>query len=254
MKTKMKAKMKAKVILIALAFIASLGFESCTQSDASSLLNDAQGKIVLDFPQITTFTTTASDLKQADIDGLLLMREEEKMAQDVYDSFYGTYGVITFDKISTSETHHTEAVLALINHFGLTDPALGSVGKFSNQAIQTLYNQLIAAGTSSNEALSTGAYIEEYDIADLKKLIAETSNTDILAVYNNLLKGSQNHLRAFVRALYSQGITYKAQILSSTDYSSIISGVNTNGNGNRNGNGNGNGNGNRNGRTGSSKN
>lgn len=220
--------MKTKYLIPAV-ILAAFHFVSCTQSDASSLFDDAQGEIVLDFPQITTFTTTTSDLKQTDINGLLLMREEEKMAQDVYDSFYGTYGVISFDRISTSETRHTEAVLALINHFGLIDPALSSAGKFSNQAIQTLYNQLLAAGTSSNEALSTGAYIEEYDIADLKRLITETSNADILAVYNNLLRGSQNHLRAFVRVLYRQGITYKAQILSSTDYSNIISGVNSTG-------------------------
>lgn len=220
--------MKTKYLIPAVIFVA-FQFVSCTQSDASSLFDDAQGEIVLDFPQITTFTTTSSDLKQTDIDGLLLMREEEKMAQDVYDSFYGTYGVINFDRISNSETRHTEAVLALINHFGLKDPALSSAGKFSNQAIQTLYNQLIAAGTSSNAALSTGAYIEEYDIADLKKLIAETTNPDILMVYTNLLKGSENHLRAFVRVLSMQGITYKAQILSSDDFNAIIAGANSSG-------------------------
>lgn len=220
--------MKTKYLIPAVILVA-FQFVSCTQSDASSLFDDAQGEIVLDFPQITTFTTTSSDLKQTDIDGLLLMREEEKMAQDVYDSFYSTYGVINFDRISNSEARHTTAILALINHFGLTDPALTEPGKFTSTAIQKLYDQLIAAGTSSNAALSTGAYIEEYDIVDLKKLIAETENTDILAVYANLLSGSENHLRAFVRSLAIQNITYSPQILSSTDFNAIIANSNSTG-------------------------
>lgn len=215
--------------LIPLALLFAFQLNSCTQSDASAAFNDAQSEIILDFPQIDSFTTTSSDLKQSEIAGLLLMREEEKMALDVYDKFFGTYGLTTFDRISNSETRHTEAVTALIQHFGLTDPAFSEAGKFSNQSIQTLYNQLIAAGTSSNAALSTGAYIEEYDIADLKKLIAETTNADILMVYTNLLKGSENHLRAFVRVLSRQGITYKAQILSSADFNAIIAGANSSG-------------------------
>lgn len=215
--------------LVPLALLFAFQLTSCTQSDASSAFDNAQSEIIFNFPQIDSFTTTSSDLKQSEIDGLLLMREEEKMALDVYDSFYATYGLATFDRISNSETQHTEAVLALIQYFGLTDPALAEAGEFSNEAIQTLYNQLMAVGTSSNAALSTGAYIEEYDIADLKKLIAETTNPDILMVYTNLLKGSENHLRAFVRVLSMQGITYKAQILSSDDFNAIIAGANSSG-------------------------
>ena len=223
--------MKAKYLISALILVV-FQLSSCTQIDASTLFEDAQGQIILDFPHISTFTTVTNNLKQSEIDGLLQMREEEKMAGDVYDSFFAMYGVINFNRISNSETRHTEAVLSLINYFGLTDPALSTAGKFSNPAIQTLYNKLIAAGTSSNAALSTGGYIEEYDIADLKRLIAETTNTDILTVYNNLLRGSQNHLRAFVRTLSGVGITYKPQILSIADYNTITAGVNSNGFGN----------------------
>lgn len=195
-------------ILIPAILLFTVQFASCTQSDANSLTNDAMAEVIAEFPPNPAFTTNADDLKPSEIEGLLLMREEEKMAMDVYDSFYSTYGVINFDRISNSEMRHTEAVLALINHFGLKDPALSGAGRYSNQAIQTLYNQLIAAGTSANTALSTGAYIEEYDIADLKKLITETTNADLLAVYTNLLRGSGNHLRAFVRTLSRQGIVY----------------------------------------------
>lgn len=220
--------MKPKYITAAV-LIATFLFASCEQNDANSMKSDALEVNINEFAAIPIFTTNANSLTQLEKDGLLMMREEEKMAQDVYDSFYSTYGVINFDRISNSEARHTTAILALINHFGLTDPALTEPGKFTSTSIQKLYDQLIAAGTSSNAALSTGAYIEEYDIVDLKKLIAETENTDILAVYANLLSGSENHLRAFVRSLAIQNITYSPQILSSTDFNAIIANSNSTG-------------------------
>jgi len=213
-----------KPVVLMLAII----FASCEQSELNSLSDDSKGKASTEASSLLIFTTNISSLTQNDIDGLLLMREEEKMALDVYNVFYETYGIVPFNNISDSEKRHTEAVLALINHFGLTDPALTEPGKFANPTFQALYDQLIAAGSSANLALSTGAFIEEYDIADLKKLIAETTNTDIIRVYNNLLEGSENHLRAFVKALASQGVVYSPQILSIEDFDAIIAGSNSN--------------------------
>ena len=54
------------------------------------------------------------------------------------------------------------------------------------------------------EALLVGAAIEEIDILDLQKHIAETNNPEIQNVYNNLLRGSQNHLGAFTRMLLNR--------------------------------------------------
>lgn len=223
--------MKAKFLIPTVIAVAAL-FASCEQ-DPNTMTFDATNVSNDKFAALPVFTTATDSLSlsESEINGLLLMREEEKLAQDVYDSFYSTYGIINFDNISNSESQHTAAILALINYFGLTDPALTESGKFTSAAIQGLYDQLIASGTSANAALSTGAFIEEYDIADLKKLIAETTNTDILAVYSNLLKGSENHLRAFVSALKNRGIVYTPQILSSTDYATIIGASNSNGSG-----------------------
>ena len=218
--------MKTKYLIPAVLLLA-LQFASCEQSEANSLTNESMEVSIDELAAIAAFTTDSNAITQSEIDGLLLMREEEKMAQDVYDSFYSTYKVINFDRISNSETRHTAAILALINHFELTDPALTTPGKFSSTNIQGLYDKLVAAGTSANTALSTGAFIEEYDIADLKKLIAETTNADIITVYTNLLRGSENHLRAFVRTLKIRGIVYSPQILTSTDFATIIAATNT---------------------------
>jgi len=42
-----------------------------------------------------------------------------------------------------------------------------------------------------------------------------------------MLKGSENHLRAFVRTLKIRGVVYTPQILSSTDFNAIIAATNT---------------------------
>ena len=81
---------------------------------------------------------------------------------------------------------------------------------------------LILDSVSEIEALKVGAAIEEIDILDLQKYIAETDNEDIIVVYENLMKGSRNHLRAFVKRLTSSGVTYEPQYLSIEDYQDII--------------------------------
>jgi len=54
------------------------------------------------------------------------------------------------------------------------------------------------------DALRVDALVEEVDIIDLEKYIAQTDNEDLILVYQNLLKGSQNHLRAFSSTLERQ--------------------------------------------------
>jgi hypothetical protein len=132
---------------------------------------------------------------------LQYMREEEKLAHDVYVTLYAKWGLRVFNNISAAEQRHTDAIVTLLNRYGVSDPAAGNaVGVFTNPDLQALYDKLIAQGsTSTAEALKVGVLIEQTDIADLKTHIAETTKADILQVYNNLLAGSQNHLRAFTR-------------------------------------------------------
>lgn len=176
--------------------------------------------------QITdqVFTSSADDLTAADIEGLMLMREEEMLAHDLYTAFFGIWGEASFDRISVSETAHAASVLNLIVYFGLNDPATGEAGLYNNDELQALYNQLLAAGNESAEAaLATGALIEETDIADLQNLIASTGNPDLIRVYTHLLEGSYQHLKAFASLLTAYGIVYQPQVLNEADYTAILS-------------------------------
>lgn len=95
---------------------------------------------------------------------------------------------------------------------------------FKNETLQDLYNTLIDQGcVSLIEALEVGALIEEIDILDIQNELDEhVDNQDVTFVYDNLLKGSRNHLRAFVRNLSRQGVEYTPQKLSEEQYLAII--------------------------------
>ncbi|MBN1810294.1 MAG: DUF2202 domain-containing protein, partial [Anaerolineae bacterium] len=157
--------------------------------------------------------------------GILFMREEEKLARDVYLTLYDRWGMQVFSNIAGSESTHMDAVKTLIDRYELDDPVEGKeIGEFANQELQALYDQLVEQGSRSLvEALQVGAAIEEIDILDLDEYIAQTDKPDIQLVYGNLLRGSRNHLRAFVSGLERQGVTYAPSYLSPEQFEEIVS-------------------------------
>jgi hypothetical protein len=139
----------------------------------------------------------ASDLNAEEAAGLLFMREEEKLARDVYNQMFTLWGTQKFQNIASSEQQHMDQIKLLMDRYTLTDPALAP-GQFTDANLQALYNQLIAQGSiSQTEALKVGALVEQTDIADLQARLAKTDNADIQLVYNNLMNASYNHLAAF---------------------------------------------------------
>jgi len=166
------------------------------------------------------------DLNDAEKAGLIFMREEEKLAKDVYKTLFEQYEEKIFQNIARSEDRHTNAVLRLINRYDLEDPVKSDdIGVFVNQDLQGLYNALVAKGSANLvNALSVGAEIEEIDILDLRKYMTEVvENDDIIFVYDNLLRGSRNHLRAFTKTLANLDGNYVPQHLTREDYDEIIS-------------------------------
>ena len=162
-------------------------------------------------------------LTTAEIDALKFMREEEKLAYDVYVKLYDLWGASVFLLISVSERLHTEAILALLDKYGIPDPAEGKApGVFEDPALQALYNTLIVMGqVSLIEALKVGCLIEETDIHDINEKKAITNELDILIVYDSLLCGSRNHLRSFNDDLLSRGVTYLPTVISQAEWDAI---------------------------------
>ena len=195
----------------------------------------------------------AATLDAGEEEHLIFMREEEKLARDVYLTLGDMYPTATvFLNISDSEQRHTDKMLDMIVLFGLDDPnpwtndLPDSIGVFTGDA----YGEYFAGkfefltGWGSQgllDALYVGAYIEELDMLDINecpKVIVETDNgvgegecgllyTDerpLINSYDNLLEGSKDHLRAYVRnieAIIGAG-NYEAQLMTQEEVDAIL--------------------------------
>lgn len=165
----------------------------------------------------------ANDLSKAEKEGIQLMREEEKLAHDVYLFLYEKWNLPVFSNISNSETRHFNAIGYLLETFEIEDISSFEVGKFQNKQIAFLYDSLTQKGSGTLvEALKVGAFIEEFDIADLQNLLAQNPDSTIAGVYQNLLRGSGNHLRAFNFQLQNRNENYTPVILNEAGFLAVI--------------------------------
>jgi len=208
-----------KLLFIILAFIVFISANDKTSKCKNRCGGCRQNGIT------TLDSIKAESLSNDEKIGLTFMREEEKLARDVYGLFYDKYGRRIFNNINSSEERHTNAIKLLLERYEMQDPSANTdKGEFIDQDLQELYDTLIVKGeTSVKEALKVGALIEEVDIQDIQKHLDEfVDNKDIDFVYNNLLNGSYNHLRAFVRNLSRFGIEYEPQVLSKEQFNKIV--------------------------------
>ena len=189
-------------IIIAIGFFMIVTITMGVNVWANGPNNDSQA--ICDDCQSLIDSADPAALSDAEISGLLLMREEEKLARDVYIYLYDIWGQRIFSNISGSEQTHMDQVALLLEAYELDDPIRNEseYGVFNNDVLAGLYRDLTARGEESlEEALAVGKAIEVLDIDDLEKLMSETDEPAILMVYENLLNGSRNHLNAFRRQL-----------------------------------------------------
>lgn len=167
----------------------------------------------------------SGELVVSDSSSLIFMREEEKLARDVYRFFFEKYGLSVFDNISNSEQRHMDAIKVLLDRYQLTDPVTdNSPGVFKDTLLASLYNSLTQKGSESAvEAAKVGMLIEEIDIRDLEERFSATVSEDVLWVVGNLTRGSRNHLRGFNGYLVSQSVVYTPAILTQEVYNAIVS-------------------------------
>lgn len=156
---------------------------------------------------------------------LVLMREEEKLARDLYLTFDEKWGGTTFASIASSEQRHMDAILRKLVKYQLPDPAAGNaIGEFTDDGLQTLYEKLLGDGLASElAALKVGGFVEEFDIVDNTEAAATATLEDLDRVYEALTCGSRNHLRAFAgRIVTLTGQPYVAQFLTQAEVDAIL--------------------------------
>jgi hypothetical protein len=211
-----------------LASLLAASLVACGGGDSGPNMNvDANGVSAFDAATLASTLSTypLQTPSTAEADSLSFMREEEELAHAVYAASATRWPALPiFGNIAASETTHTAAVKALLDRYQLADPLAGlPTGTFKTPAFQTLYANLVAASSVSLvEALKVGVQIEELDIRDIVTQQAGIDNADILLVYDNLLRGSRNHLRAYMKTLIQQGGSYTPQYISQTDFDAIV--------------------------------
>ena len=162
-------------------------------------------------------------LNNSELTHLIFMREEEKLARDVYTKLGSMYpDSVIFGNIDDSEQRHTTAVKNMIEKYGYEDPNTNdNIGVYTGEDygwyFTEKYNLLVErASISELEALYVGAFIEELDMMDIKQcpqVIVDadnginevnecgrvsTDNSDIANLYDSLLEGSDSHLEGYV--------------------------------------------------------
>jgi len=170
-------------------------------------------------------SSLSQELSEEEIHGILFMREEEKLARDVYLYLYEIHPLRPFLNISKSEQAHMDAIKYLIETYELVDPVGDNPpGVFQNEKLQDLYDELIEKGSKSREeALKVGALIEEVDIIDLQRELEEIAeDEDVIRVFTNLCSASENHLRAFVRVLALYEVDYAPVLLDQEEFDRIM--------------------------------
>jgi len=180
---------------------------------------------------------------------LVFMREEEKLARDVYLTLGTMYpDSVIFGKIDDSEQKHMAAVKTMLEKYGVEDPNTNdNIGAFTGEDygwyFTEKFNLLVErASISELEALYVGAFIEELDMMDINQcpeVIVETDNgindvsecgkiytdnSDISNLYGSLLDGSDSHLEGYVKNIekYIGEGNYQAQVLSQEQVDEIL--------------------------------
>jgi hypothetical protein len=159
-------------------------------------------KTILAAVMVSTLASTASALTNGEAEAILFMKQEEKLARDVYLTLHHKWGSAIFANIAASEQQHMNAIDGLIARYRLKDNTPANVGDFTYEELQTLYADLVEKGSESlTDALEVGVLIEETDIEDLRAALQGVREKPIKNVFGNLLNGSLNHLAAFLKLL-----------------------------------------------------
>lgn len=222
---------KFKNLVIGGLMVFTIAFASSCQKEVTGPANEEYASILnvmpdgtstLIEPNLKSGLLITPDLTDSELASLLKMKEEEKLARDVYSALYKKWGSQIFSKIAAAENNHLNAIILLLENYGEVTTA-GAAGQFTDPEVQALYNELVSAGSATiADAYKTGALIEEMDIKDLVLALNSTSNENIIMVFENLYKGSRNHLRAFNRELAILGIEYTPIFISQDEYSQIV--------------------------------
>lgn len=245
------------IILITLSFyITGCNSEDTggvtTDTDVSTSTDDLTIDVSADDAVLDDVSTTETDgLDATEASHLTFMREEEKLARDVYLTLANLYpDQRVFSQIATrAEQTHTDTMRDRLDQFNLPDPnpntnnLPSSLGVFTGDEWGWYFMDKFALLTAKGEvseldALYVGAFIEELDMHDIAVCpqvmidrgfsspcgLEYTDEGALQTAYSALISGSESHLRAYVgqiEAVIGVG-NYEAQYLTQAEADAIL--------------------------------
>jgi hypothetical protein len=135
------------------------------------------------------------------LDALGYMRDELKLARDLYTALSDIWELDVFKNTAKSKQSLMDAVSCLLKRYGIDDPP-DEAGRFVNADLQELYSYLIDQGkVSRDNAIDVTILIEQTVIADLNDVFLQTNEKEVHKVLTLLMEGSETHLHALNRYL-----------------------------------------------------
>lgn len=184
------------------------------ESDGTSLLTRANAAPIFE---------VTSPLTADEIEFLYAIREDEKLAHDLYKAFSAKYPTAApISKIATAEASHVACIEAMLDYYEIAYPTLSANGVFEDPTRQARYNELVNKSSTLVEAFSTMARVEDETIFAYQSVQGQIINVNISLVVANMIKASSNHLRATVRQVITLGGTYTPSFLTTEEFDAII--------------------------------
>jgi len=199
-----------KRVLVFLAAVVCLII--CGQVHAAGPGSDQQSQSPLD-------VSTASQV--------LYLHDQEKLALDLNWTFSWKWDEPIFLSLGASERRHMDELYALMEVYGL-EPLVNtrSEAVYGADDHEKAWNQLHTRGsTSLLEAYLATAYVEEWNITEIRAIISSADEQSLIDTLSRLLAGAEKHLRMLVSHVNGLGHDYQAQMLSQSDVDNICSGV-----------------------------
>ncbi len=211
----MKKHISLVLLLIALALLPALAQAGQqTGCNVSLLLQE------IDVGEIT-------EAEDATIASLL---ERKRLAVELGNQFAGMWGLSVFALVSTGDTGAISDLYKLVFRYGAFSGEMATAGEFSDSALQDLYDALLAQGaTSLSGAVQAMLAVKELEIQQLSAAIGGTDKEDLLVVYQNLLKVTQNQLRALNGHILMFVSAYAPQYLDAATFEAIMTSAMVNG-------------------------
>ncbi len=133
-------------LIAALLFIAAM---ACNKDDDVPVDTTDYGVINVASMQTKVDALPTESINDDELSSLIFIREEEKLARDVYQALSLKYNAKIFTNIALAEQTHMDAVLILLNRYDMEDPVgTNPAGVFTDPILQFPYDELIAVGNT----------------------------------------------------------------------------------------------------------